>query len=121
MGRLRGPSPPLRYLAYVGGALLVLVVAAGVGATAGLVFGGPPQWLTSGPRDTQGTMSAKSTQEAATPKGAALQTTGDAHYASSEEANPVRKAKAPAYKSVFTHTATQANSRGDYTTTILSR
>ena len=111
---MRGPSPPLRYLAYGGGALLVLLVAVGVGATAGLVVGGPPEWLTSGPRDTEGTMSAKTT-EAATSKGSALQRSGDAHYASSEEANPAHKAKAPPNKILFTHTATEANSRGDYT------
>jgi hypothetical protein len=65
LGLLRGLSPPLRYLAYVAGALLVLLVAAGVGATAGLVFGGRPDWLTSGSGDTEGTMSAK-TGKAAT-------------------------------------------------------
>ena len=74
---MRGLSPPLRYLAYVGGALLVLLVAAGVGATAGLVFGGRPEWLTSGSRDTEGTMSAK-IGEAARSKGAAVETPGDA-------------------------------------------
>jgi hypothetical protein len=111
---LRGLSPPLRYLAYVAGALLVLLVAAGVGATAGLVFGGSPEWLTSGSGDTEGTMSAKS-GEAATSKDAAVEPSGDAQYANSEEANPGQNANAPAYKAVFTHTATDANSRGDYT------
>jgi hypothetical protein len=110
---LRGLSPPLRYLAYVGGALLVLLVAAGVGATAGLVFGGPPEWLTIGSGDTEGTMSAKS-GEAARSTGAAVETTGDAQHANSEEANPDHNANAPANKIVFTHTATDANSRGDY-------
>jgi hypothetical protein len=115
MGHLRGLSPPLRYLAYVGGALLVLLVAVGVGATAGLVFGGPPEWLTSGSGDTEGTMSAKN-GEAATSKGTDLETPADAQYANSEEAtNPDQNANAPANKSVFTHTATDANSRGDYT------
>jgi hypothetical protein len=57
---------------------LVLLVAAGVGATAGVVFGGGPEWLTSG----------------------------------SGSANP------PANMSVFTHTSTDANSPGDYTTYI---
>ena len=115
MGRLRGLSPPLRYLAYVGGALLVLLVAAGVGATAGIVFEGAPEWLTSGSGDTEGTMSVKS-GEAATSRGAALETTGDAQYANSEEAtNPGQNANALANKSVFTHTATEGNSRGDYT------
>jgi hypothetical protein len=115
MGRLRGLSPPLRYLAYVGGALLVLLVAAGVGATAGIVFEGAPEWLTSGSGDTEGTMSVKP-GEAATSRGAALETTGDAQNANSEEAtNPGQNANAPANKTVFTHTATDANSRGDYT------
>jgi hypothetical protein len=119
---LRGLSPPLRSLAYVAVALLVWLVAAGVGATAGVVvFGGRPEWLTrSSSGYTEGTMSAKS-EEAGTSKGAALETPGDAQYATSGEptsgeANPGQNAKsAPANKSVFTHTATDANSRGDYT------
>ena len=111
---MRGLSPPLRFLAYVAGTLLVLLVAVGVGATAGLLFGGRPEWLTIGSGDTEGTMSAK-TGEAATSTGAALQTTGDAQHANSEEANPDHNANAPANKIVFTHTATDTNSRGDYT------
>jgi hypothetical protein len=71
-------STPLRYFAYVAGALLVLLVAAGVGTAAGIVFGGLPEWLTRG--------------------------SGNAN--------------APANMSVFTHTATTANSPGDYTTYI---
>jgi hypothetical protein len=140
---LRGLSPPLRYLAYVAGALLVWLVAASVGVTAGVVvFGGPPEWLTSGSGDTEGTMSAK-TGEAVTSKGASLETPGDAQvancgeaatpgdaqyanseeaatpgdaqYVNSEEANPGQNANAPANKTVFTHTATDANSRDYYT------
>ena len=111
---MRDLSPPLRYLAYVAVALLVLLVAAGVGATAGVVFGGPPEWLTSGSGDTEGTMSVK-TGEAATSKGTALEPTGEAKYANSEEANPAQNANGPANKGVFTHTAADANSRGDYT------
>jgi hypothetical protein len=115
MERLRGPSPPLRYLAYFAGALLVLLVAVGVGATAGLVFGGRPEWLTSGSGNTEGTMSAK-TGEAATSKDTDLETPADAQYANSEEVtNPAQNANSPANKTVFTHTATDANSRGDYT------
>src|SRR5829696_3575134 len=68
MGRLRGLSPPLRYLAYVAVALLVLVVAVGVGATAGLLFGGRPEWLTSDPGATEGSMSAQQIAEAVTPQ-----------------------------------------------------
>jgi hypothetical protein len=115
---LRGLSPPLRYLAYVAGALLVLLVAAGVGATAGVVFGGRPEWLpewlTSGSEHTEGTMSAK-IGEAPRSKGAALETPSDAQYANSDEANPGQNANAPANQTDFTHTATDANSRGDYT------
>jgi hypothetical protein len=64
---LRGLSPPLRYLAYFAVALLVLLVAVGVGATAGLLFGGRPEWLTSDPGATEGTMSAQ-IAEAVTPE-----------------------------------------------------
>jgi hypothetical protein len=111
---LRGLSPPLRYLAYFAVALLVLLVAVGVGATAGLLFGGRPEWLTSGSGATEGTALMK-TGEAGTSKGAALETTADAQYANSGEANLDQNANAPANKTVFTHTATDANSRGDYT------
>lgn len=94
---------------------MVLLVAVGVGATAGLVFGGRPEWLTSGSGATEGTMAAKS-GEAATSKDTDLETPGEAQNANSEEAtNPAQNAKAPANKSVLTHTATDANSRGDYT------
>src|SRR5918995_5089599 len=68
MGRLRGLSPPLRYLAYFAVALLVLVVAAGVGASASLLFGGRPEWLTSDSGATEGTMSAQQIAEAVTPQ-----------------------------------------------------
>jgi hypothetical protein len=40
IGRLRDLSPPLRYLAYVAGALLLALVAVGVGATAAVLVGG---------------------------------------------------------------------------------
>jgi hypothetical protein len=132
---LRDLSPPLRYLAYVAGALLLWLVAAGVGATAGVVVvGGPPERLTSGSGDTEGTMSAKTggaatskgaavetpddaqeanCGEAATLKGAAVETPDDAQYANYEEANPDQNANAS--KTMFTHTATDANSRGYYT------
>jgi hypothetical protein len=67
MGRLRALSPPLRFLAYVAGTLLVLLVAVGVGATAGVVFGGRPESLTSDPGATEGTKSAQIAQ-AVTPE-----------------------------------------------------
>jgi hypothetical protein len=50
-----------------------------------VVFGGRPEWLTSGFGATEGTMSAK-TGEAATSKGAAVESPADAQYANSEEA-----------------------------------
>ena len=111
---MRGLSPPLRYLAYVAGALLVLLVAAGVGATAGLVFGGRPEWLTSGSGTTEGTVSVK-TGEPRTSKDTDLETPGEAQNANSGEANPAQNSNAPASNTGFTHTATDANSRGDYT------
>jgi hypothetical protein len=141
---LRGLSPPLRYLAYVAVALLVWLVAAGAGTTAGVVmFGGRPEWLTSGAGDTQDTMPAKTGEaatpkgvpletpgdaqyancgEAATPKGVPLETPGDAQYANSDEAATPGDAQyansgqnAKASNTVFTHTATDANSRDYYT------
>ena len=99
---------------------MVWLVAAGVGVTAGfVVFGERPEWLTSGSGDTESTVPAK-TGEAATPKGAAVEMPGDAQYANSEEAypseaNPDQNANALANKTVLTHTATDANSRGSYT------
>ena len=117
---MRGLSPPLRYLAYIAGALLVWLVAAGVGAMAGdVMFGGGPKWLTGGSGDTESTVPAK-TGEATTPRGAAVKTAGDDQYSNSEEAypseaNPGQNANALANKIVLTHTATDANSRGYYT------
>jgi hypothetical protein len=54
-------------------------------------------------------MSAK-TGEAATSKGAAVESPADAQYANSEEATNLAQ-NANASKTVFTHTATDANSR----------
>jgi hypothetical protein len=85
--RLRALSPPLRYLAYVAGTLLVLLAAVGVGATAAVVVGERPEGVTSG----SGSPVAKGAGE-----GALSTKMGEASTA-------------------FTHTATDANSRGDYT------
>jgi hypothetical protein len=84
---LRDLSPPLRYLAYVAGALLMLLAAVGVGATVAVVVGGPPEGAASG----SGSPVASGTSE-----GTLSEKTGEAATA-------------------FTHTATDANSRGDYT------
>jgi hypothetical protein len=85
--RLRSLSPPLRYLAYVAGVLLISLAAVGVGATVAIVAGGRPEGATSG----SGSPVAKGADE-----GAVSEKTGEAATA-------------------FTHTATDANSRGDYT------
>jgi hypothetical protein len=53
--------------------------------------------------------------EAAASRGSALETPVESQYATSDDANPAQNARAPANKTVFTHTATDANSRGDYT------
>ena len=91
--RLRALSPPLRYPAYVAGALLVLLTAVGVGATASVVVGERPEGTTSG----SGSPVARGATEA---RGADLGTVS---------------AKTGEAATAFTHTATDANSRGDYT------
>src|SRR5919202_2305209 len=72
--RLRGLSPPLRYLLYVAGALLVFLVATGVGAAAAIVVGAYPEWAKSGPHAPAGS---------GTTGGAAVETTGEADNVSS--------------------------------------
>ena len=71
------------------------------------MFGGRPEWLTSGAGDTEDTVPAK-TSEAATSKGASLETPADAQYANAGQ-------NSNANYTVFTHTATDANSRDYYT------
>src|SRR5215208_6264528 len=85
--RLRALSPPLRYLAYVTGVLLVLLASVGVGATASVVVGSRSEGAISG----SGSSVAKGAGE-----GTLSTKIGEAATA-------------------FTHTATDANSRGDYT------
>lgn len=85
--RIRGLPPPLRYLAYVAGVLLVSLVAVGMGATVAIVVGGRPEGTTS----VSGSPVAKELTE-----GSVSAKTGEAATA-------------------FTHTATDENSRGDYT------
>ncbi len=112
--RLRGLSPPLRYLAYVVGALLAFLVATGVGAAAAFVVGGYPESATSG----SGSPAGSGTTEGATvetTEGTVIETTGEAANASPPEASSVQNTDEPTGKITFTHTATDANSRGDYT------
>jgi hypothetical protein len=117
-------SPPLRYFVYVAGALFVFLAAAGVGATVGLLVGGGSEWVPSGPGSSGGTSEtterivSATTAEPATSKRASVETPGDArnaNSANSDETNPAEKTEAPAKETAFTHTATDANSRGDYT------
>jgi hypothetical protein len=50
--RLRALSPPSRYLIYVAGVLVVLLVAVGVGATAAVVVGWQSGRVATGPAET---------------------------------------------------------------------
>ena len=91
---------------YLAGALLVLLVATGVGAAAAFVVGGYPESATSGSGSSAG--SGKT-------EGIAVETTGETSNASPHEANSVENTDEPTGEITFTHTATDANSRGDYT------
>lgn len=101
---MRGLSPPLRYLLYVAGALLAFLVATGVGAAAAILVGEYPEWATSGSHSSAG--SGRSTGTRST-EGTGVETT--------DEANSVENTDEPTGEITFTHTATDANSRGDYT------
>jgi hypothetical protein len=104
--RLRALSPPLRYLIYVIGVLLVFFVAVGVGATAAVVVG----WQ-SGDVTTD---SAKT----GTFESSMLETTGAARASEDtamELSGDSKNSKDTVYKISFTHRATEENSRGDYT------
>jgi hypothetical protein len=103
---LRGLSPPLRYLLYVAGALLALLVATGMGVAAAIMVGGYPESPTSGSGRPAGS---------GTTEGTALETTGESNNASPHEANSVQNTDEPTGEIAFTHTATDTNSRGDYT------
>ena len=104
--RLRGLSPPLRYLVYVAGALLAFFVATGMGAAAAFVVGGYPESATSG----SGSLAGSGTTERT-----AVETTSETDNAGPHQANSVENADEPTGEIRFTHTATDANSRGDYT------
>jgi hypothetical protein len=104
--RLRRLSRPLRYLVYVAGALLAFLVAVGMGAAAAIVVGEYPEWATSGSHSPAGFR---------TTEGTAVETTGEAANASPHEANSLENTDEPTGETTFTHTATDANRRGDYT------
>jgi hypothetical protein len=99
---LRALSPPLRYLAYGVGVLLVLSVAAGVGAAAAVMVG----W--------QSGQVATDSSKNGTYEGGKLQTTGSAR-ASEGTTNEPGNPDDTAPKASFVHRATEGNSREDYT------
>ena len=115
---MRGLSPPLRYLLYIAGALLAFLVAAGVGAAAAIVVGGYPEHVTggflsaAGSRTTEGT-AIETTR--GTDNAGSIQTAGEVDNPSSDETGSVENTHKPTGEVTFTHTATDANSRGDYT------
>jgi hypothetical protein len=106
IGRLRDLSPPLRYLAYVAGALLLVLVAVGVGATAAVLVGGGHERAMSGSGGAAGSGATEGTVQAKT---------GEARNANPDGTSSGRNADVPASEITFIHTATAANCRGDYT------
>jgi hypothetical protein len=93
-------SPPLRFLMYVAGMLLVLSVAVGVGATAAVVVG----W--------QFGLVATDSAETSRFESSMLETTGT--YAASED-TAIEPSNDTADEVSFIHRAKDENSRGDYT------
>lgn len=102
---LRALSPPLRYLLYVAGMVLVLIVAAGVGATAAVVV----NWQ-SGP-------AAPGSAGTSMPEGSKLETTGTAGASEDTAIERSDDSKNPddTVEVSFIHRATEENCRGDYT------
>ena len=104
--RLRALSPPSRYLIYVAGVLVVLVVAVGVGAAAAVVVGWQSGRVETGPAETSTLEGSKSETTIAVEasEDTATEPPGDSQYSNDTP-----------YKASFTHRATDKNSRGDYT------
>jgi hypothetical protein len=100
--RLRELPSYLRYLAYVGGALLAFFVALGVGVAAATVIGWQPERVASG----SGSRAESGPAQSRTLEDTAIETTNNAKNANPDE---------PAYVASFVHTATDENSTGDYT------
>jgi hypothetical protein len=104
--RLRALSPPTRYLIYVAGVLLVLLVAVGVGATTAVVVGWQSGRVATGPAETNTLERSKleTTSTAKVPEDTAIESSGDP-----------KNSDATINKTSFIHRATDENSRGDYT------
>ena len=103
---LRTLSPPLRYLMYLAGALLVLFVSFGVGVSAAVVV------------DWQSGRVATDSAENSTITGSESETTSSARASemmANEAPRDSRYSNDSAYKASFIHRATDENSRGDYT------
>jgi hypothetical protein len=103
---LRTLSPPLRYLMYLAGALLVLFVAFGVGVSAAVVV------------DWQSGSVATDPAETSTIIGSESETIGSARALEEtaiEQPSDPQYSDDSAYKASFIHRATDENSRGDYT------
>ncbi len=100
---LKGLAWPLRYSAYVAGALLAFVAAAGVGATAALVFDRQPE---PHPERAASVHAGRTSPEGTTFEGTAAETT---------DASKRAEAGGESQAVSFVHRATDANSRGDYT------
>jgi hypothetical protein len=105
--RLRGLAPLLRYAAYVAVVLVVLFVAAGVGAAASLVVGWQSGWDATGSGGPTGS---------GMPEGTASETNDEARVSEGTAIETTNAAEASGAGGVsYVHRATDGNSRGDYT------
>jgi hypothetical protein len=104
--RLRTLSPPSRYLIYVAGVLLVLLVAVGVGATTAVIVGWQSGRVATGPGESRTLEASKleTTSAAKAPEDTAIESSSDP-----------KNSDATVNKASFIHRATDENSRGDYT------
>ena len=114
--RLKGLPSYLRYLVYVAGALLALFVALGVGAVAAAVIGWQPEQVASG----SGVPAKSGPAQSRTLEDTAIETTNGAKALEDTAIETTNNAKnadpdEPAHVASFVHTATDENSRGDYT------
>jgi hypothetical protein len=104
--RLRTLSPPSRYLIYVAGVLLVLLVAVGVGATTAVIVGWQSGRVATGPGESRTLEASKleTTSAAKAPEDTAIESSSDP-----------KNSGATVNKASFIQRATDENSRGDYT------
>jgi hypothetical protein len=114
--RLRELPSYLRYLVYVAGALLALFVVFGVGVAAAVVVGVQPERVASG----SGGPAESGPAESRTLEDTAIETTNGAKALEDtaiETTNGAKNANPKELANVasFAHTATDENSRGDYT------